>query len=69
LGYFLKAQAIFEGEIWFVVGILSIQKGADVGPLNFQIELDEDILPYLVWQLFWRIFPKIGRFFPIFWSP
>ncbi len=24
LGYFLKAQAIFGGEIWFVVGILRV---------------------------------------------
>ncbi len=44
LGYFLKAQAIFGGEIWFVVGVLRAQNRSDVYPLDFQIELDEDIL-------------------------
>jgi hypothetical protein len=44
LGYFLKAPAIIGGEIWFVVGILRVKKGSDEDPLDFQIELDEDIL-------------------------
>jgi hypothetical protein len=43
LGYFFKAQAIFGGEIWFVVGVLEVQKVTDVDSLDFQIELDEDI--------------------------
>jgi hypothetical protein len=40
-GYFLKPQANFVGEIWFVVGILRVPKGYDV---DFQIQLDEYIL-------------------------
>ncbi len=55
---FFKGPGNFWRGKWFVLGILRVQQGSDVGPSNFQIELDEDILALFGLAVVWAYISK-----------
>jgi hypothetical protein len=62
-GLLLLGLGDFLEKIRFVVGILIVLRVFDVDVWPFKLSFGEDILAFLVWQLFWLLFPKFGLFF------
>jgi hypothetical protein len=68
-GLLLLGLGDFLEKIRFVVGILRVLRVFDVDVWPFKLSFGEDILAFLVWQLFWLIFQNLGYFLPNFCSP